>query len=60
LEQLASSDCTILLAIHNLEHGLAVGQRVIVLHRGHIIRDEHKGTIDPAGFAETYAALAGI
>jgi len=57
LTALAQEGCTIVLTTHNLELGLAVGHRVVVLARGQVVYDEHQGTIDPATFPETYRAL---
>jgi heme exporter protein A len=57
LTELAGVGCTTLLATHDLERGLAMGQRVIVLHRGRIVHDERREAIDPATFSEVYRAL---
>jgi heme exporter protein A len=57
LKKLAGDGCTILLTTHSLEHGLAVGQRVIILNRGRIVYDESQEAIDPTTFSEIYRAL---
>lgn len=57
LTTLAGEGCTILLTTHNLERGLAVGGRVIVLAAGHIVYDEYRESIDPTTFPKTYHAL---
>jgi len=57
LTKLAVEGCTILLTTHNLGRGLAVGKRVVVLSQGRIVYDEHRETIDPATFPETYRTL---
>lgn len=57
LTTLAGEGCTILLTTHNLERGLAVGKRVVVLAQGSIVYDEHREKINPAKFPETYRAL---
>ncbi len=50
LTELAGEGRTILLTTHNLERGLAVGQRVVVLNRGRIVRDEPREDFDPEMF----------
>jgi len=57
LTELAGRGCTILLTTHNLERGLAVGQRVVVLARGRIVYDGRRGEIDAGSFPEMYCAL---
>jgi heme ABC exporter ATP-binding subunit CcmA len=57
LSRLAEEGCTVLLTTHNLERGLAVGQRVFVLTRGHLVYDESRETIDPATFPDIYRTL---
>ena len=48
---------TILMTTHNLERGLQVGRRVVVLVRGRIVYDERRDAINPAMFSETYRTL---
>ncbi|RLC98262.1 MAG: heme ABC exporter ATP-binding protein CcmA [Chloroflexi bacterium] len=57
LAELAGEGCTVLLTTHNLERGLALGQRMLVLSQGRVVYDEHRGTIDPTAFPETYRTL---
>jgi heme exporter protein A len=57
LEELVEEDCTILLATHSLERGLALGRRVIVLGQGNIVYDRPREAIDVTGFSDTYRAL---
>ncbi|MEA3341101.1 MAG: ABC transporter ATP-binding protein, partial [Chloroflexota bacterium] len=57
LTTLAGKGCTILLTTHNLERGLAVGGRVVVLAQGRILYDERREKINPAKFPKTYHAL---
>jgi heme exporter protein A len=57
LTGLAGEGCTVLLTTHNLERGLAAGQRAMVLARGRLVYDERKEAIDPSTFGETYRAL---
>jgi len=47
----------VLLTTHNLERGLAVGGRMLVLARGRLVYDERRGVIDLAAFPDTYRAL---
>jgi heme exporter protein A len=57
LTGLAGEGCSVLLTTHNLERGLAAGQRAMVLARGRLVYDEPKAAIDPVTFADTYRAL---
>jgi heme exporter protein A len=57
LTGLAGEGCTVLLTTHNLERGLAAGQRAMVLARGRLVYDERKEALDPAMFVDTYRAL---
>lgn len=57
LTGLAEDGCTVLLTTHNLERGLALGQRVVVLSRGRVVYDERREKIAPVKFPETYRAL---
>jgi heme exporter protein A len=57
LTGLAGEGCAVLLTTHNLERGLAAGQRVMVLARGRLVYDERKEAIDAATFGDTYRAL---
>jgi heme exporter protein A len=58
LTDLTDDGCTVLLTTHNLERGLALGQRVIVLDRGRIVHDARREAIDPVTFGEFYRTLA--
>lgn len=57
LTRLAGEGRTVLLTTHNLERGLALGSRVIVLARGRLVYDERREAIDPTAFPETYRTL---
>jgi heme exporter protein A len=57
LDELAGEGCTILLTTHDLNRGLAMGGRVVVLSRGRLVYDEHREAINPAMFPDTYRAL---
>ena len=57
LEELVEEDCTVLMATHSLERGLALGRRVVVLKQGNIVYDRPREAIDSAMFSGTYRAL---
>ena len=57
LGELAGEGCTVLLTTHDLERGLAMGHRVVVLSRGRLVYDEYRGAVNPAMFPDTYRAL---
>jgi len=59
LGELAGDGCTILLTTHDLELGLSLGRRVLVLVRGRLVYDERREAITPATFIESYRALTG-
>jgi ABC-type uncharacterized transport system ATPase component len=54
---LAREGCTILLTTHNLERGLEVGQRVVVLSQGRLVYDERRAAICEATFPDTVREL---
>ena len=57
LAELTEEGCTVLLTTHNLERGVTMGQRVVVLTRGRLVYDERGEAINPATFPDTYRAL---
>jgi heme exporter protein A len=57
LIELAGEGATILLTTHDLERGLAVGRRILVLARGRVVYDERCESIDSATFTGTYRTL---
>lgn len=57
LRELAGEGCTILLTTHDLERGLAAGDRVVVLSRGRVVYDAPTAETDPATFPDTYRRL---
>lgn len=57
LIELAGEGSTILLTTHDLEQGLSVGRRVLVLAQGRVVYDERCESIDSATFTDTYRAL---
>ena len=58
LRELVGEGGTILLTTHNLERGLALGRRVVMLVRGRVVCDQPRDSIDSATFGEAYQALA--
>ena len=60
LSELAGEGCTILLTTHDLERGLAVGNRVVVLSRGRVAYDAPTADTDPATFPDLYRRLTGV
>lgn len=57
LLELAGEGRLILLTTHRISRGLAVGQRVLVLHHGRLVYDQLRTAISPDTFAETYHAI---
>ncbi|MFN3762709.1 MAG: AAA family ATPase, partial [Anaerolineae bacterium] len=57
LRELVGEGCTILLTTHDLERGLAAGDRVVVLSRGRVVYDAATADTDPATFPEMYRRL---
>ncbi len=60
LGELTGEGCTILLTTHDLERGLAVGNRVVVLSRGRVAYDASTADIDPTAFPDLYRRLTGM
>ena len=50
---------TVVMTTHNLEHGLAWGDRVAILSGGKIAYQEAKRSLDVAGFRGTYRQFLG-
>ncbi len=59
MRELAGEGCTILMTTHNLERGLAVGQRIVVLARGRVVYDERREVLDVETFPQVYERLTG-
>lgn len=59
LDELGGGGTTILLTTHNLGHALSVGKRVLVLHRGELVYDQPRRTVQLDAFSNTYDALTG-
>jgi heme exporter protein A len=57
LLELAGEGRAILLTTHRMSRGLAVGQRMLVLHHGRLVYDQLRAAISPDTFAETYQAI---
>ncbi len=57
LVNLTGEGRTMLLATHRMSRGLAVGERVLVLHRGRLIYDQPREAISAQTFADTYRAM---
>ena len=54
LERWKTEGRTVVMTTHNLEHGLAWGERVAILAGGKIAFEESKRSLDLAGFRGTY------
>lgn len=48
---------TVLLTTHNLERGLALGRRVVVLSQGQVVHDARGEAVDPSTFPGLYRRL---
>jgi heme ABC exporter ATP-binding subunit CcmA/heme exporter protein CcmB len=57
LAELVDDGCTILLTTHLLDRALSSGERVLVLHHGHLVYDQLRGKVVPESFLETYRAI---
>lgn len=57
LLELAGEGRVILLTTHRIGRGLAIGQRMLVLHHGRLVYDQLRTAISPDTFAETYQAI---
>ncbi len=59
LRMLRQSHHTVILTTHNLERGLEMGQRVVILVRGRVVYDSPKGMLDAAAFKDAYDHYTG-
>ncbi|MBI2909347.1 MAG: heme ABC exporter ATP-binding protein CcmA [Chloroflexi bacterium] len=50
---------TVLMTTHNLDRGLQMGSRAVIMVQGKIVHQEAKPTLDVASFCETYRTCAG-
>jgi heme exporter protein A len=57
LSDVAATGRTVMLTTHNLERGLVGCDRVVILNRGKVADQADRAAIDPASFAERYAAV---
>jgi heme exporter protein A len=57
LLELARGGRVILFTTHRMSRGLAVGQRMLVLHRGRLVYDQLRTAISPDTFADTYQTI---
>ncbi|MGD8244916.1 MAG: heme ABC exporter ATP-binding protein CcmA [Anaerolineae bacterium] len=57
LTKLAGGGCAVLLTTHLLERGLALGERVMVLHKGRVVYDQPRAAVPRATFADTYRTI---
>jgi heme exporter protein A len=57
LLELAGEGRLILLTTHRISRGLAVGQRMLVLHHGRLVYDQLRTAISPDTFADTYQTI---
>jgi heme ABC exporter ATP-binding subunit CcmA len=57
LDTLSEDERTVVMTTHNLERGLALGDRAIILVEGRVVFEERKQALDLARFRETYRQL---
>jgi len=60
LDNINSGNRTVMMTTHDLERGLELGDRVIILDRGKIVYQAHKHEIDTANFRQVYDQYTGI
>ena len=54
LDSLSAGERTVVMTTHNLEQGIEMSDRVVILDKGRIVYQEQKDRIDIATFRETY------
>ena len=54
LDSLSAGERTVVMTTHNLEQGIEMSDRVVILDKGRIVYQEHKNRIDITTFRETY------
>ena len=54
LDSLSAGERTVVMTTHNLEQGVEMSDRVVILDKGRIVYQEQKDRIDIATFRETY------
>ena len=57
LRAAAGQGCTVLMTTHDLQRGLALATRILILSRGVIAFSARRGEFDPAEFTRTYASV---
>jgi len=50
---------TVIITTHNLERGLELGDRVVILHRGQVVFQAPRREVDAAGFRRVYDRCTG-
>lgn len=60
LDDINSGNRTVMMTTHDLERGLELGDRVIILDRGKIVYQAHKHEVDTANFRRIYDQYTGI
>jgi len=60
LDEINSGDRTIVMTTHNLERGMEMGDRIVILNKGKIAYDASKKDIDTAGFSDIYNNCTGM
>jgi len=59
LEPFTSGERTVVMTTHNLERGLELADRVVILHKGRLVYQASRKEIDAASFRETYHRCTG-
>lgn len=57
LKSIAADGCAVLMTTHDLQHGVALADRVLVLNKGSIVFDRPTTDIDPGTFHRTFAEI---
>jgi heme exporter protein A len=57
--EVSQGNRTVVMTTHNLERGLALGDRVMILANGRIVYQEYKSAIDLTTFRDTYEQFTG-
>jgi len=60
LRSVATRGRTVLMTTHDIARGLAMADRALILSRGKIGFDERAASLEPVGFAQTYADVTGM
>lgn len=57
LAELRDGGATLVLVTHNLGEGLALATRAAVMRSGRLVREDERGSIEPASYAADYRSL---